>query len=106
MSLESLFKQLALAACDLPNTQNAGASIEALAAQGNMAREPTQQVAFRLSETLVKRLDRHVERMTSAHPGLNFSRADAVKSLLTRALDEVEDDDPLAKRRNAKGTSR
>lgn len=28
--------------------------------------------------------------MTKEHPGLDFSRADAVRSLLTRALDEIE----------------
>jgi len=39
---------------------------------------------------LIARLDCHTERMTKDHPGLDFSRADAVRCLLTRALDEVE----------------
>jgi len=65
-----------------------------------MAKEPTQQVAFRLPDSLVARLDRHVERMTKEHPGLDFSRADAVRSLLTRALDEIEGTD---KHRGRKG---
>jgi hypothetical protein len=56
----------------------------------DMAKEPTTQVAFRLPNSLIARLDRHVERMSKEHPGLDFSRADAVRSLLTRALDEIE----------------
>lgn len=56
----------------------------------DMAKETTTQVAFRLPDSLIARLDRHVERMTKEHPGLDFSRADAVRSLLTRALDEIE----------------
>jgi hypothetical protein len=56
----------------------------------DMAKEPTTQVAFRLPDSLIARLDRHVERMGKEHPGLDFSRADAVRSLLTRALDQIE----------------
>lgn len=56
----------------------------------HMAKEPTTQVAFRLPNKLIERLDRHVERMCADNPGLDFSRADAVRSLLTRVLDEVE----------------
>lgn len=55
-----------------------------------MPKETTTQVAFRLPDGLLKRLDRHVERMTAENPGLEFTRADAVRSLLTRALDAVE----------------
>jgi hypothetical protein len=55
-----------------------------------MAKEPTTQVAFRLPDSLLTRLDRHVERMGKEHPGLDFSRADAMRSLLTRALDQIE----------------
>ncbi len=58
--------------------------------EGTMAKEPTTQVAFRLPDSLIARLDRHVERMTKEHPGLDFTRADAVRSLLTRALDQIE----------------
>jgi hypothetical protein len=64
----------------------------------DMAKEPTTQVAFRLPDTLIARLDRHVERMTKEHPGLDFSRADAVRSLLTRALDQIEGPSAPAKR--------
>ena len=57
-----------------------------------MAKEtsPTTQVAFRLPDKLIERLDRHVMRMNAENPGLEFSRADAVRSLLTRALDVLE----------------
>ena len=71
---------------------NVSAWIETLKSieEGTMAKEPTTQVAFRLPDSLLARLDRHVERMTKEHPGLDFSRADAVRSLLTRALDQIE----------------
>jgi hypothetical protein len=36
------------------------------------------------------RIARHVERMSKEHPGLDFTRTDAVRSLLTRALDQIE----------------
>jgi hypothetical protein len=54
------------------------------------ATTPTTQVAFRLPDPLLARLDRHVERMNADNPGLEFSRADAVRSLLTRSLDAIE----------------
>ena len=63
-------------------------------------KDPTTQAAFRLPDHLIARLDRHAERMSKEHPGLEFSRADAVRTLLTRALDEVELGD---KRRGGKG---
>lgn len=53
----------------------------------------TTQCAFRLQNDLVKRLDAYAERMTDAQPGMTFTRADAVRMLLTRALD----DEPKAK---------
>jgi hypothetical protein len=65
--------------------------------QTDMASESTTQVAFRFPDGLVARIDRHVERMKVATPGIDFSRADAVRSLLTRVLDEVEADAPAAK---------
>ena len=64
-----------------------------------MAKEPTTQVAFRLPDSLLKRLDRHAERMNAENPGLDFSRADALRSLLTRSLDAIEG----AGKRGAKG---
>jgi hypothetical protein len=41
------------------------------------------------SQSAIERAERHVERMSKEHPGLDFSRADAVRSLLTRALDKI-----------------
>lgn len=55
-----------------------------------MAKEPTTQLAFRLPDNLIKRLDRHVARMTAANPGLEITRVAAVRSLLTSALDQAE----------------
>ena len=44
------------------------------------------QVPVRLPEELVKRLDKHVERMQLAEPGIEFTRADAVRTLVVRGL--------------------
>lgn len=57
-----------------------------------MIRESTTQVAFRLPDELLKRLDRHAERMRELQPGVNVSRTDVVRVLLTRALDQAEVD--------------
>jgi len=48
------------------------------------------QVAFRLPDDLVARVDRHVERMSEQMPGVRLTRADAIRALLTGALDAVE----------------
>ncbi len=55
-----------------------------------MPREPTTQVAFRLSDRLLSRVDRHAKQLGKSHPGVKFTRADAVRDLLTRALDVVD----------------
>jgi len=52
--------------------------------------EPTTQVAFRLADRMLARLDRHAKRLGKEHAGIKFTRADAVRDLLTRALDDVE----------------
>jgi hypothetical protein len=73
--------------------KNVNAWIETLETDekgSQMPKEATTQVAFRLPDSLIARLDRHTARMTKENPGLEFSRADAVRSLLTRALDQVE----------------
>lgn len=51
---------------------------------------PSLQVCVRLSRELVQRLDAHRDRMQAKNPGLAIARADAVRVLLTLALDEVE----------------
>jgi hypothetical protein len=74
-----------------PNNVNAWMeTLESIEEGTDMAKEPTTQVAFRLPDSLIARLDQHVERMGKEHPGLDFTRADAVRSLLTRALDQIE----------------
>ena len=50
----------------------------------------TQQVAFRLPLDLIKRLDRHVERMRRQAVGISITRADAVRNLLSEALSQAE----------------
>ena len=49
--------------------------------------EKTVQVAFRFSESLVRRLDAEARRMSQESPGMQVTRADVVRVLLTRGLD-------------------
>jgi len=56
--------------------------------------ELTSQVAFRLPVDLLKRIDKHAERMRDQQPGVNVTRTDVVRMLLTRALDHVDGDSP------------
>lgn len=51
-----------------------------------MSSEPTIQCAFRLPASLVERLDAHAVHMSEKNPGVTFTRADAVRLLLTSAL--------------------
>ena len=61
--------------------------------------EATVQVAFRLPKSLVARLDLYVEEMRGRAPGVNVSRADAVRFLLNRGLDaDVEAERAKGKR--------
>ncbi len=55
-------------------------------------RPPTQQTAFRLSSALIAKLDRIADRLTEERPGLAVTRADVVRMLLTRAVEEEEAD--------------
>jgi hypothetical protein len=48
-----------------------------------------KMTAFRLEESLLKRLDRYAERL-SKETGLPANRADVVRMLLMRGLDAVE----------------
>lgn len=52
--------------------------------------ERGEQLAFRFPRALIERLDRYAARLSEEHPGLEFSRSDAVRTLLTRAPDDVE----------------
>jgi len=62
------------------------------------SKERGTQLAFRLPEELVERIDTHVKRLGRDNPGLDFTRTDAVRSLLVRALDDVEAGDKGKKR--------
>lgn len=50
----------------------------------------TQQTAFRLPTSLLERLDQYAVRLRGEQPGITITRADVVRLLLTRALDEAE----------------
>lgn len=52
--------------------------------EANMSK--TEQVAIRMEPELLERIDAHVEHMKSAMPGVNLSRADAIRALLLKAL--------------------
>jgi phage terminase Nu1 subunit (DNA packaging protein) len=62
-------------------------------------KEKTTQVAFRLADTLLGRLDRYAKQLDREHPGLVHSRVDALRVLLTRALDEAEENETKKPRR-------
>lgn len=47
------------------------------------------QLVVRLPAALVGRVDRFAELMRAELPGSRFARAEAVRVLLTRALDQV-----------------
>ncbi|HEX9048980.1 MAG TPA: hypothetical protein VF841_00440 [Anaeromyxobacter sp.] len=53
-------------------------------------RDAKRQQAFRLPESMIGRLDRYAERLRRERPGLEVSRADAVRLLLAAALDQEE----------------
>lgn len=59
----------------------------------------TKQVAFRLEQRLLDRVDAYAKRMAQATPGVEFSRVDAVRFLLTHALDNLEQPRRKAKKR-------
>ena len=61
----------------------------------------TKQVTFRLDEDLLGRVDAYADQMTRNTPGVQFSRVDAVRFLLTHALDKLEKG-PARKRSNKK----
>jgi len=46
------------------------------------------QLVVRLPAALVRRVDQFAERMRTELPGTRFARAEAVRVLLTRALDQ------------------
>ncbi len=55
--------------------------------------EPMTQIAIRLADRLVSRIDRHAKRLAKDERGVQFTRTDAIRDLLTHALDAAEGKD-------------
>jgi len=55
--------------------------------------EPMTQIAVRLSDRLITRIDRHAKRLAKDARGVQFTRTDAIRDLLTQALDATEGKD-------------
>ena len=53
-------------------------------------RHKNKLCAFRLSPEIIERLDNYVKVMGMQTPGMNFTRSDAVRVLLTTALDMTD----------------
>lgn len=51
------------------------------------------QIAIRLADRLVSRIDRHAKRLAKDERGVQFTRTDAIRDLLTHALDAAEGKD-------------
>lgn len=66
-----------------------------------MTNEATRQCAFRLPESLVQRVEAYRDAMSNDHPGVKYTLADAVRALLTRALDSEEERRPKAGKRTS-----
>ena len=49
-----------------------------------------QVTPIRLDATMLKRLDKHADRMRRDTPGLRATRSDALRTLLNEALDRAE----------------
>ena len=63
-------------------------------AKAGWAGEPTEQIAIRLPESLLRRVDRHVKRLRErTQLGISVTRADAVRALLIQALDADASDE-------------
>lgn len=66
--------------------------------------EPGEQLAFRFPKKLVERIDRYAVTLAEEHSGIEFSRSQVVRVLLTRALDAL-DKEKSPKRRSGKAGS-
>ena len=67
----------------VPSRKRNVAPAAAASALGN-----DSQLVVRLPAALVRRVDQFAERMRAELPGTRFARAEAVRVLLTRALDQ------------------
>jgi hypothetical protein len=61
--------------------------------------EKTKQAAFRFPLSLLRRLDAYADQMSAQMPGLRFSRADAVRVLLEKGLEEAGVPDQAARKK-------
>ena len=52
-------------------------------------REAMGLYAFRFPDDLIGRVDAYAKRLEAEQPGISVTRADAVRALLTRALDAI-----------------
>src|SRR5262249_17771330 len=59
-------------------------------AENEMAK--TTLVAFRLDNDLLKRIDAFAKRLEEQTPGIKLARADAVRAILFKGLDELENE--------------
>lgn len=50
---------------------------------------PTKQLGIRVPESILRRLDLYAEELTRQMPGMAFTRADAARVLLEKALTDV-----------------
>lgn len=57
---------------------------------GKRMDEENRPAAFRLPVALLNRIDAYAARLQAASPGLNVSRSDALRMLLTQALDRLD----------------
>jgi hypothetical protein len=60
-------------------------------------KQRTVQVAIRVPEDLLERIDEYAQRISEATPGLTLTRADAVRMLMTKALDAEDEATASAK---------
>jgi hypothetical protein len=70
---------------------------ESTLSENEMAK--TTLVAFRLENELLKRIDAYAKQLESEKPGLKLARADAVRVLLLRGLEELENEGSSGKKR-------
>ena len=91
-------ERLTLLAASFPHLRGEGGPDNSAAWESVLREEETMantvQVAFRLDERLVARVDAYAVQLGHDQPGLTFTRADAVRLLLTRALDEASKNAP------------
>lgn len=50
----------------------------------------SEQLAIRMDEDLVARIDAHMEQMQALMPGVKMTRADAIRALILKALGPEE----------------